>query len=270
MASKRRSLAGARTAVPLLALLLAPGALEAQGDYEVVTVADGATLRGRVAFHGAVPAPRRLLVTKDEEVCGFGYQERQDVIVDDAGRLSDAVVFLEGMREGKAWPAAEGRHTVDQRDCVFRPNMLVMPRWSDMDIVNSDAVLHNIHAWELRGDRGRTLFNLGQPPEKEVITQAVRPRSDNRIRLECDAHDFMQGWIFAADSPYAVGTSEGGIFEIDRVPPGEYTLKVWHPFLGTLEESVRLVTGQTLELELKFTAAEATGGSPRAREQRQL
>ena len=261
--SLRSSIGAASTALALPTLLLAsPGALEAQHEYEVVTVTvtDGATLRGRVVFHGAVPAPQRLLVTKDEEVCGFGYQERHDVIVNDAGGLRDAVVYLEGVREGKAWPAGEGRHTVDQRDCVFRPNMLVMPRLADMEIVNSDPVLHNIHAWELMGDRGRTLFNLGQPPEKTVITQALRPRADNRIRLECDAHDFMQGWIFAADSPYAVGTSTDGVFEIDRVPPGEYTLRVWHPFLGTLEESVSLAEGQTLHLDLELAEAEAREG----------
>lgn len=258
MPSNLRSSIGAGAALALATLLLASaGAAEAQQEYEVVAVTDGAALRGRVVFHGTVPAPRRLLVTKDEEVCGFGYQERHDVIVDGAGGLSDAVVYLEGVREGKAWPSGQERHTVDQRDCVFLPNMLVMPRLAEMDIVNSDPVLHNIHAWELMGDRGRTLFNLGQPPEKTIITQAVRPRTDNRIRLECDAHDFMQGWIFAADSPYAVGTSDDGVFEIDRVPPGDYTLRVWHPFLGTLEASVSLAEGQTLDLDLEFAGAEA-------------
>ncbi len=241
------------TCLVVVAAGLAPPALIAQSDYEVVTVADGATLMGQAVFHGAVPAVRRLLVTKDEEVCGFGYQERQEVVVADDGGLAGAVVFIEGVTAGKAWPNTEVRHVVDQRDCVFKPNLLVMPRWVDMDIVNSDPVLHNIHAWELIGDRGRTLFNLGQPPEKEVITQALRPRRGNQIRLECDAHDFMQGWIFAADTPYTVATREDGTFEIGDIPPGEYTLKVWHPFLGMREQSVTLGAGQAAEVEFDFT-----------------
>ncbi len=243
----------------LLALSLGPRGLEAQSDYEVTPVTDGATLSGRAVFHGEVPPVRRLLVTKDEEVCGFGYQERQDVSVGEAGELSEAVVFLEGVTAGKPWPNGEVRHVVDQRDCVFQPNLLVMPRWVDMDIVNSDPVLHNIHAWELIGERGRTLFNLGQPPEKEVITQALRPRRGNQIRLECDAHDFMQGWIFAADTPYTVATGEDGTFEIGDIPPGEYTLKVWHPYLGMREQSVTLGSGQFAEVEFDFTGAEQAG-----------
>ena len=42
----------------------------------------------------------------------------------------------------------------------------------------------------------------------------------------------MQGWIFAADSPYAVVAGEDGTFEIDDIPPGEFTLKIWHPLPG--------------------------------------
>ncbi len=53
-----------------------PRAVTAQSDYEVMAVSDGATLSGRVVFHGDVPPARRPLVTKDEEVCGFGYIER--------------------------------------------------------------------------------------------------------------------------------------------------------------------------------------------------
>jgi hypothetical protein len=247
------------TFLALLALILGPRGLVAQSDYEVMTVTDGATLSGRAVFHGEVPATKRLLVTKDEEVCGFGYQERQDVVVGEAGELFGAVVFIEGITGGKAWADGEVRHTVDQKDCIFQPNLLVMPRWADMDIVNSDPVLHNIHAWELMEDRSRTLFNLGQPPEKELIKQAVRPRLGNRIRLECDAHDFMQGWIFAADTPYTVITGEDGTFDIGDIPPGEYTLKIWHPSLGMREQSVTLGAGQSSEVEFDLTGGGATG-----------
>ena len=152
-----------------------PEALAAQGDYRVVPTADGAVLGGRVTFAGEVPAPTRLLVTKDEEICGFGYQERFDVSVAAGGGLAGVVVVVEGVTEGKAWPDAAAGHVVDQRDCIFQPNLQVIPKWTEMSIVNSDPVLHNIHAWELMDEGGRTLFNLGQPPEREVIIQALPP-----------------------------------------------------------------------------------------------
>ena len=100
---------------------------------------------------------------------------------------------------------------------------------------------------------GRTLFNLGQPPEKEVITQALRPRRGSRIRLECDAHDFMQGWIYAADSPYAVVTSEDGRFVIDGIPAGEYTISAWHPSLGVREQVMTLEPAAEGQIAFHFT-----------------
>ena len=107
-------------------------ALAAQDDYRVVTVDDGAVLVGRVTFGGEVPAPTRLLVTKDEEICGFGYRERSDVSVVADGGLAGVVVVIEGVTQGKGWPDAAEGHVVDQRDCVFQPHLQVIPKWTEM------------------------------------------------------------------------------------------------------------------------------------------
>lgn len=235
------------------AFLLGPSALDAQGDYQVVAVAEGATLKGQAVFHGDVPEVRQLLITKDEEVCGTGYRERYDVIIEDGGGLQGVVVFIEDVDAGKAWPNAGQDHVLDQRNCTFAPHLQVVPRGADLKIVNSDPVLHNIHSYERIGRARRTLFNFGQPPEKGAITQPLRPRRGNQIRLQCDAHDFMQGWIFAADSPYSVVVDRDGSFRIDDIPPGEYTIKAWHPFLGVQEQTVIVGSGGSSEITFDFT-----------------
>jgi hypothetical protein len=225
-----------------------------QSLYREVAVADGAELVGTAVFRGEVPNPRRLLVTKDEEVCGFGYLERTEVTVGEDRGLAGVVVVVEGVQAGKAWPAeAQEGHVLDQRDCVFLPHLQVIPKASDMNILNSDPVLHNVHAYELVGASWRSLFNLGQPPSKEFIVHALRPRIGNLVRLECDAHDFMQGWIYAADSPYWAVTGEDGTFVIEDVPPGEYSITAWHPSLGMRQHRVSLASGGAAEIVLDFT-----------------
>ena len=67
----------------------------------------------------------------------------------------------------------------------------------------------------------------------------------------------MQGWIFAADSPYAVATGDDGIFVLEDVPPGEYTIKVWHPFLGMAEQVVTLSPGEMSDLGFDLTGGMA-------------
>lgn len=254
----RRNRSGVRFGIGVLVLttlrwIAVVTPLAAQSVYREVAVVDGAEVVGTAVFRGDVPDPRRLLVTKDEEVCGFGYLERTEVVVGDGGGLAGVVVVVEGIGEGKAWPESPEGYVLDQRDCTFSPHLLVVPKAADLNILNSDPVLHNVHAYELIDGRGRSLFNLGQPPSDKFIVQQLRPRIGNLVRLECDAHDFMQSWIYAADSPYWAVTAEDGSFVIEDVPPGEYTVTAWHPALGVQQHRVSLGSGGAAELVLEFT-----------------
>lgn len=207
-------------------------------------------IEGQVRFRGTPPDPLQLLITKDMEVCGEGFRERREVDVAPGGGLRGVVVFLEEVEGGKDWgPAAtpasgseSGLATIDQENCRFQPRVQVVPRGAELDVVNSDPMLHNIHAYELIGRARRSLFNISQP-ESGTERQELRARSSHQVSLECDSHDFMQGWIFVADNPYAVVVDDDGHFALGDVPPGTYTLRTWHPKLGVLEEEGVVVPG---------------------------
>ena len=199
----------------LLFLLAALGATEAAatqqagGQYEEIPVEGGATLTGQVFFDGDVPSPRRILITRDMEICGDGYRERSDVRLGEGGGLSNVVIVIEGIEAGKPWPEGVEATRVNQEECAFTPHVQVVRRGSDLDIVNSDPILHNIHGYERMDGGRRTLFNLGQP-EQGTIRQMLRTARSSVVSLECDAHDFMLGWIWAAETPYAVEVDESG------------------------------------------------------------
>ena len=237
-----------------LLLLGMPLGLRAQraAPYESIAVTDGATLNGRVLFSGDVPEPKKLLITKDPEVCGDGYRERREVVAGADGGLRSVVVFIDGIETGKAWQSAGEGYVLNQKSCTFDPNLQVVPRGASLEIVNSDPVLHNIHSYELIGRSRRTLFNFGQPPEKGTITKELKPRRGNQVRLECDAHDFMQGWIYVADNPYYAVAGPDGSFEILDVPPGTYTVNAWHPYLGLLQQEVTFEPSSGSEIVFEF------------------
>ena len=219
--------------------------------YEVGAVSDGAGLRGQVSFSGDVPEASELLITRDFEVCGLGFRERREVDVGESGGLRSVVVFIVGVESGKPWPEAAEGYGLDQRDCFFEPYIQVVPRGVDLQILNSDPVLHNVHGYELIGGSRRTLFNLGQP-DKGMISRPLRPRRGQQIGLECDAHDFMLGWIFAADNPYAVVVDSAGEYMMQGVPPGTYTVGAWHPFLGIMEQEITVAAGTVNEVDFRF------------------
>jgi hypothetical protein len=194
------------------------------------------------------------MITKDVEVCGLGYRERAEVEVSDGRGLMNVVVIVEGIEVGKPWADGSARYVLNQEHCVFAPHVQVVPKGAELDILNPDPILHNIHSFEAIGSSWRTLFNFGQPPEKETITHRLRPRRGNQIRLECDAHDFMLGWIYAAESPYTVVVDESGRFVIDGIPPGTYTIRAWHPYLGTLEQEVTLAPDGRSDTVFEFSS----------------
>ena len=99
-------------------------------------------------------------------------------------------------------------------------------------IVNSDPILHNTH-----GYYGRlTAFNVGLPKQGLRIPKPLtRP---GLVKVDCDAHGWMLGWVYVADNPYYAVTSRDGAFTIKNVPPGSYTLVAWQEFTGPIEVPV--------------------------------
>lgn len=236
-----------------LALGLVLVSFESSVAYEVSPPTGGAIVTGKIVFKGAVPTPKKLLITKDEDVCGKGSVERREIDVTKDGGLRHVVVFLEGVAKGKPWQKPSEGFVVDQKKCTFLPYLQVVPRGAELAIVNSDPVLHNIHPYELIGGARRTLFNVGQPIQGQRVTKTVKPRSGSVVRIECDAHNWMLGWMFVADSPYAAIVGDDGSFKIDDIPPGKYKLNAWHPFLGTVEREVNLPAGARQQIVLEFS-----------------
>lgn len=254
--------------LPLLSLALAslvsvaltvPAQARKHDKYTEVEVTNGGSVTGKVGFKGELPADavEKIKITKDNNICGDGDREVVWVDVKD-GALRGVFVFVEKIKEGKPWGKPElGEYLVNQKGCRFRPwAQVVQP--GPFTIRNSDAgVLHNINARELIGvKKGRvvkkTLFNFGQP-EPGDITDKIKPRRSSFIGINCEAHNFMFGFMMAPPHPYAVVVGEDGSFTIDNLPVGDYTLVAWHPRYGLKEAEISVKAGGVTEADFSFS-----------------
>lgn len=222
--------------------------------YKEVAVSNGGSITGSVKFAGKDQPPKVYGITKDNNVCGTG-ERKIDYVRVNNGNLMDTVVYLEKVKEGKAFPADVGDATIEQEGCEFKPFLQVMKNKNKLAAVNKDPILHNIHTYELiRGDaKGpkKTLTNVSQP-EPNTVTSTIKVKRGPAMKVECDAHDFMHGFVFVAKNPYFAKVADDGTFTIGDVPPGKYTIKAWHGMLKNQKAKVTVDAGGTATVDFTF------------------
>jgi plastocyanin len=212
-------------------------------SYEVSPVTGGGSIEGTVFYRGDVPM-KKILPTKDVEVCGAPRDEPLIRVGADQA-VESAVVYLVEVAAGKDWPTPGATPKLDNVKCRFEPEVQVIPAGS-LDVVNSDPVLHNTHGYYGK----RTAFNLALPNEGQTIP--VELSRAGTVRVDCDAHGWMEGWVYVVDNPYYAVTGADGKFSITDVPPGEYTLVAVQPYVGPIEMPVTVTGGQPIALDIEL------------------
>lgn len=203
------------------------------GGLQLALAGAEGTVSGSVKFKGTPPPPRKVAITTDPTVCGNEQQSEDAVVAADKG-VKYAVVRLVGVK------AAAGETKVvalEQKGCKFAPHVLVVPKGADFDILNSDGISHNIHSHSTANPE----INKAQPGFKKKMSQKFD--QPERIKLSCDVHPWMNGWIVVAEDSYVAVTDETGSFKLPNVPPGTYKLEVWHERFGTQTKDVTVKSG---------------------------
>ncbi len=182
------------------------------------------------------PAPQTIPVTKDQKICGDS-KTVPGATIGKNGEVPNAVVYLEGITSGKKNLSVQ-KVRLDQKNCEYIPHILIVPHGAEVEILNSDPTLHNVHAYTV-ADKPSTIFNLAFPVQGQKITKKLS-QTEGILSL-CDAgHPWMSAHIFLTEHPYYAVTDGQGNFSLNNVPPGTYTLRLWYegiPRLGNNSNS---------------------------------
>jgi plastocyanin len=203
--------------------------ISAMGAYQAGDVKDGGSISGTVKFKGTAPAPKKLDINKDKEVCGKTPKTDQSLVVNN-GNLANAVVTITDIQKGKKIETK--KVTLDQNGCEYKPHVLAFPAGSSVEILNPDGILHNVHSYS----KVNSPFNQAQPKFKKSLD--VKIDKPEVIEVKCDVHGWMHGWLVATENPYFAVTDNSGAFKLTDVPPGNYTVEVWHEKLGKNTQKV--------------------------------
>jgi plastocyanin len=208
--------------------------------YKEINVKEGGAISGRVRLEGQVPANLAESITKDTDYCGRKKSCPRLVLGKNAG-VKDAIVRLDRIAEGKKFSSLRAG-VVRQRGCEYEPHIVILPAGTPLEIVNDDPILHNVHAYELSASM-RSVLNIAQPLKgQKTRVGAAQLECGGEIMATCDAgHPWMRAYIVHAPHPYYAVTDAEGKFQLTDVPPGTYTVTMWHE--GVFVKSNRVGAG---------------------------
>jgi plastocyanin len=155
------------------------------------------------------------------------------------------VVWLEPAN-GDPAPRIPPRHYVmQQKDKHFRPHVLGIPVGATVDFPNDDPFFHSVFS---KYDGQQFEVNLYRPNTSRKVVF----KSPGIVRVFCNIHPTMSAVIAVLDTPWFAVSDAAGGFEIHGVPPGSYTLHVFHERATdeTLHALVQPVTIENTELRL--------------------
>ena len=210
------------------------------------------TIAGKILLRGT-PPEMPLLQRGADPFCASREMHAETVVVGAGGGLANALARVEPGAV-KGW-VPSGPVVVDQVDCMYRPRVQGGVRGQTLEVRNSDKTTHNVNArripWGERRD-SETIFNRGQPAGSPPLTEAIR--DSDILKLRCDAHGWMQGYVVVGDNPYFATSDADGRFTIEKAPVGSYTVQIWHEVYGIKTEKVTVKEGATSAIEVTYDA----------------
>ena len=175
--------------------------------------------RHSVLFGSVVAA---LVVAYVGPPSGAGGNITGTVTVTGLASNADAVVYIQ--QAPGTFPPPAKPADMDQRKFQFIPHVLPVVLGTTVRFLNSDPTPHNVFSPD------NEKYNLGTWPEKQtkdyVFSKCTKlPCVYTQL---CRVHAEMEGYIVVLQNPFFAVTTKEGHYEIHNVPPGNYSIGVWH------------------------------------------
>lgn len=207
----------------------------------VVDPGTAASVSGEVRYQGPPVKPIAIDMAADPACAqsNAGPVYAQDLVVNPNGTLRNALVFVRSGLPAGRFALPTTHPALDQKGCMYHPRVIGVVVGQEFEIANSDPTLHNIHpAPKQNREWNRAQIEGGAPFHDHFSHEEIA------VPVKCNVHPWMKAWIAVLEHPYFAVTGDDGSFEIKDLPPGEYTLEVWHEKLGSMNQKLTLAPKQ--------------------------
>ena len=210
---------------------------DAQGNNQ------GGTVKGKITWAGKGALPIQMPIaavagSPDKMACQMGgnvVMDEQWVVNPKNKGLRWTFVWLanQNPKDKAALPIHPDLKAIkapkvvmDQPLCAFLPHATALREGQVLVAKNSAGISHNFK-WTGNPTTANVGANVLIAPGNAIdIKDLVADRLP--IKIECNIHPWMNGWVRVFDHPYYAVTDENGAFEFKNAPAGDYSLVVWH------------------------------------------
>jgi plastocyanin len=156
---------------------------------------------------------------------------------------ADAVVYIQQMPG--TFPAPAKPADIDQRSMQFAPHVLPILVGTTVRFLNSDPTPHNVFSPD------HEKYNLGTWPQGQTKdhTFATCAKAPCVYVQLCRVHPEMEGYVVVLQNPFFAVTGADGRYKIQNVPPGTYSVGVWHAKVKGQPKPVVVADGKSTTVD---------------------
>lgn len=225
--------------------------------YTAGVVRAPSTLSGTIAA-SATRSDSMIAVARDPAVCGDSAAVRE--IAMNGSALGNALVWVVGVPSGKALPETR-RTTLTIEGCRIDPRVTAVVAGSTINVFSRDRAGHTVRFY--REGNGTPVARIMTMDAGQVVPSEAIAEEPGIVEARCEKHPWVRGYVAVFEHPYFAITDEDGAFTIDSLPPGTYTVKIWHESLAApLERRVVIGAGGAGRLDVRLTAAKPAPAAP--------
>jgi plastocyanin len=209
------------------------------------------SITGTIQFEGKAPNLRPLKMDADPG-CAKKHTDpvqNEMLVLGEGNTIANIFVRISEGVPSKDYAAPSTAAVLNQEGCRYVPHVSGIMVGQDLKILNSDGLLHNIHALPKVNQE----FNQAMPGS---VTETVKKFSkpETAFKIKCDVHPWMAAYISVLDHPFFDVTEKDGKFTIANVPAGSYTIEAWHEKLGTQTAKVTVSGDEAQTSDFTFSA----------------
>jgi hypothetical protein len=182
---------------------------------------NGAAITGIVKLAGEYPADQCVMCS--DTTCHQAMVTQQHWLVKD-GCIANAFIYIKDGLGNKVYVAPSTAAVLDQKGCLYKPHVMGMVVGQTLKVLNSDSTLHNV---KLISASASECFNRLFPQGMAPMTQKMNVPGVMK-KISCDVHSWMNSYVGVLPHPFFAVSDASGHYEIKGIPPGDYTLELWH------------------------------------------